>query len=83
MEPGDASPVWITIGNARMQTRASLFGGLDRAQVQPLAHFLARLEIGHALGRDFHGFAGARVAAGAAVAGAIIIATDDDDPDSP
>src|SRR3954452_21723448 len=51
-----------------------LFAGCSHAavlQVQPLAHFLTRLEIGHALGGDVDRVAGARVAAlaGVAVAG--------------
>ena len=35
---------------------------------EPLAHFLARLEIGHALGLHVDGFPGARIAADAGVA---------------
>ena len=37
-------------------------------QVQSLAHFFARLEIGHALGGDIDGIAGARIAPLASVA---------------
>jgi hypothetical protein len=47
----------------------SAVGGIRRlAQVEPLAHFLARLEIGDALGVDVDRLAGARVAALAGVA---------------
>src|SRR5947209_16811285 len=46
----------------------SFGGGSTVLQVQPLAHFLARLEIGHALGGDVDGIAGTRVAALACVA---------------
>src|SRR5947209_7296323 len=46
----------------------SFGGGSTVLQVQPLAHFLARLEIGHALGGDVDRIAGARVAALACIA---------------
>ena len=39
-----------------------------RSDVQPLAHFLAGLEIGHPLGVDVDRFAGPRVAADARLA---------------
>ena len=46
---------------------ASFFGD-DFLQVEPLAHFLARLEIGHALGVDLDRVAGARIASDPGVA---------------
>jgi hypothetical protein len=52
----------------RTAARDNLAFGGDFAQVQPLAHFLARLEIGHALGVDVDRFAGARVAPDAGIA---------------
>src|SRR5918993_953057 len=55
---------WVSGRNA---AGGRLFGD-HFLQVEPLAHFLARLEIGHALGVDVDRLAGPRVAADAGVA---------------
>ena len=61
--------------NRALLTRFGASANPDRilkgSDVEPLAHFLARLEIRDALGRDFHRIAGAGIAAlaGVAIAG--------------
>src|SRR4051794_29536711 len=63
-------PCEVLMGRGRsgFAPEALLGGGKAVLEVQPLAHFLARLEIGHALGGDVDRVAGPRITALARIA---------------